>query len=228
MKIFLDTAFIDQIEEVKRWGILDGVTTNPTHVSKTGANPKELYPQICKIVDGPVSLETISLDADGIVSEGKELAKIADNVVVKVPIVKEGLVAVKRLTAEGIKTNVTVTFSALQALLAAKVGATYISPFVGRLDDVGMDSMGIIADMIEIYENYAFSTQVLVASVRHTQHVLEAATLGAAVAACFYFSLVAPGVPLAGQAQGYHAGRTKIEFGFQRYAAGDAGIAQFV
>ena len=182
MKIFLDTAFIDQIEEVKRWGILDGVTTNPTHVSKTGANPKELYPQICKMVDGPVSLETISLDADGIVSEGRELAKIADNVVVKVPIVKEGLVAVKQLAAEGIKTNVTVTFSALQALLAAKVGATYISPFVGRLDDQGQRGMEVVEQIRTIYDNYGFETEIIVASVRHPLHVLEAALVGADIA----------------------------------------------
>jgi transaldolase len=181
VKLFLDTAFIDQIEEVKRWGILDGVTTNPTHVSKTGANPKELYPRICRLVDGPVSLETVALDADGIVAEGRELAKIADNVVVKVPIVKEGLIAVKRLSAEGIKTNVTVTFSALQALLAAKAGAGYISPFVGRLDHVGHDGMELAAQIRQIYDNYGYETQIIVAAVRHPVHVLRAALIGADV-----------------------------------------------
>ncbi|UCF97391.1 MAG: fructose-6-phosphate aldolase [Spirochaetaceae bacterium] len=181
MKLFLDTAFIDQIQEVARWGILDGVTTNPTHVSKTGANPKELYPQICKIVDGPVSLETISLEADGIAAEGRELAKIADNVVIKVPIVKEGLIAVKKLAAEGIKTNVTVNFSALQALLAAKAGATYISPFVGRLDSIGHDGMELAAQIRQIYDNYGYETQIIVAAVRHPIHVLRAALIGADV-----------------------------------------------
>ena len=139
MKIFLDSALIDQIKEVAGWGILDGVTTNPSHVATSGANPKDLYPEICSLVDGPVSLEAVSLEADAIVSEARELAKIADNVVVKVPIMKQGLIAVKRLAAEGITTNVTANFSAPQALLAAKVGAAYISPFVGQLDNAGHD-----------------------------------------------------------------------------------------
>jgi transaldolase len=181
MKFFLDTADISQIEEVKRLGMLDGVTTNPTHVSKTGANPKELYPKICKMVDGPVSLETVGLDADTIVDEGRALAKIADNVVVKVPIMKEGLVAVKRLSAEGIKTNVTTTFSPSQALLAAQVGASYISPFVGRLDNISHEGMELARQIRQIYDNYGFETELLVAAARHPLHVVESALIGADV-----------------------------------------------
>ncbi|MFP4638222.1 MAG: fructose-6-phosphate aldolase [Spirochaetaceae bacterium] len=186
MKFFLDTADVSQIEEVKRLGMLDGVTTNPTHVSKTGANPRELYPRICKMVDGPVSLETVGLDAETIVGEGRELAKIADNVVVKVPILKEGLIAVRRLAAEGIKTNVTVTFSPSQALLAAKAGATYISPFVGRLDNVSHEGMELASQIRQIYDNYGFETQLLVAAVRHPMHVVDAALMGADVCTMSY------------------------------------------
>lgn len=186
MKFFLDTADLQQIEDVKRLGMLDGVTTNPTHVSKTGANPSELYPKICKMVDGPVSLETVGLDADTIVDEGRTLAKIADNVVVKVPIMKEGLVAVKRLTAEGIKTNVTVTFSASQALLAAKAGASYISPFVGRLDNVSNEGMELARQIRQIYDNYGFETELLVAAARHPIHVVESALIGADVITLSY------------------------------------------
>lgn len=178
MKIFLDTADLSQIETVEKWGILDGVTTNPTHVSKTGKSPKELYPRICAMVKGPVSLETVGLDADTIVSEGRSLAKIADNVVVKVPLMKEGLIAVKRLAAEGIKTNVTVTFSPLQALLAAKVGATYISPFVGRLDYVGQRGIELAEQIRTIYDNYGYATEIIVAAIRHPIHVLDAALAG--------------------------------------------------
>ncbi|MFW6223840.1 MAG: fructose-6-phosphate aldolase [Spirochaetota bacterium] len=186
MKFFLDTADLQQIEDAKRLGMLDGVTTNPTHVSKTGANPSELYPKICKVVDGPVSLETVGLDADTIVDEGRTLAKIADNVVVKVPIMKEGLVAVKRLSAEGIKTNVTVTFSASQALLAAKAGASYISPFVGRLDNVSNEGMVLARQIRRIYDNYGFETELLVAAARHPMHVVEAALIGADVITLSY------------------------------------------
>jgi transaldolase len=182
MKIFLDTADVEQIRTALRWGTIDGVTTNPTHVSKTGRSPRELYPEICKLVPGPVSLETVSLGADDIVKEGKDLAKIADNVVVKVPLMKEGLVAVKRLAADGIKTNVTVNFSPVQALLAAKVGATYISPFVGRLDNVGHHGIELVEQIKTIYENYDFPTQIIVAAVRHPIHVLDAALIGAHVA----------------------------------------------
>ena len=181
MKIFLDTAHIEEIEQASRWGIIDGVTTNPSHVSRTGADPAKLYPQICAMVNGPVSLETISLDAGVIVQEARELVKIGENVVVKVPITREGLVAVKRLAEEGIKTNVTTTFSPLQALLAAKVGATYISPFVGRLDAVGHTGMDLVRQIRQIYLNYGYKTEIIVAAVRHPIHVLEAALVGADV-----------------------------------------------
>ena len=178
MKIFLDTADVKQIETAVSWGIIDGITTNPTHVSKTGESPKELYPKICRMVEGPVSLETVGLDAATIVNEAKELVKIADNVVVKVPLMKEGLKAVKELTSLGIKTNVTVTFSPLQALLAAKVGATYISPFVGRLDYVGQRGMELAEQIRTIYDNYGYETQIIVAAIRHPIHVLDAALAG--------------------------------------------------
>ncbi len=179
MKIFLDSALIDQIKEVAGWGILDGVTTNPSHVATSGANPKDLYPEICSLVDGPVSLEAVSLEADAIVSEARELAKIADNVVVKVPIMKQGLIAVKRLAAEGITTNVTANFSALQALLAAKVGAAYISPFVGQLDNAGHDGMELVEQIRKIYNNYGYTTEIIVAAVRNPMHVARAALCGA-------------------------------------------------
>lgn len=182
MKIFLDTAHIDQIETANRLGVIDGVTTNPTHVSKTGNKPADIYPQICKMVDGPVSLETIGLEADGIVKEGRELAKIADNVVVKVPVMREGLVAVSRLAAEGIRTNVTTNFSAVQAMLAAKAGASYISPFVGRLDKIGQDGMEVVEQIHTIYANYGYETEIIVAAVRHPMHVLQAAMIGADIA----------------------------------------------
>jgi len=178
MKIFLDTADMKQVETAVSWGIIDGITTNPTHVSKTGMTPKELYPKICKMVDGPVSLETVGLDAATIVGEAKELVKIADNVVVKIPLMKEGLKAVKELSGLGIKTNVTVTFSPLQALLAAKVGASYISPFVGRLDYVGHRGMELAEQIRTIYDNYGYETEIIVAAIRHPIHVLDAALAG--------------------------------------------------
>lgn len=181
MKIFLDTADIEQIKTVKRWGMLDGVTTNPTHVSKTGANPKDLYPRICAMVDGPVSLETIALEADPIVKEGRALAKIAKNVVVKVPATIEGLIAVRQLHDEGIKTNVTTCFSAVQALLSAKAGASYISPFVGRLDTIGQNGMEVAEQIRQIYDNYGYRTEIIVAAIRHPIHVLDAAMAGADV-----------------------------------------------
>lgn len=186
MKIFLDTADVAQIREVAGWGILDGVTTNPTHVAKTGANPKTLYPEICSLVDGPVSLETVALEADKIVAEARELVKIADNVVVKIPIMKQGLIAVKRLAAEGIKTNVTTAFSPLQALLAAKAGATYISPFVGRLDNAGHDGMEVVEQIREIYDNYAYGTEIIVAAIRNPMHVLRAALCAADICTMAY------------------------------------------
>ena len=186
MKIFLDTADVKQIREAWSWGVIDGVTTNPTHVSKTGRPPAEVYREICSIVDGPISLETIGLKADEILAEGRELAKIHKNVIVKVVNTREGLKAVKQFAAEGIKTNVTVTFSPLQALLAAKCGATYISPFVGRLDAVGHIGMDVARQIKTIYTNYGFKTQLLVAAVRHPLHVLEAALAGADVCTMSY------------------------------------------
>jgi transaldolase len=178
MKLYIDTADVAQIREAWSWGIIDGVTTNPSHVAKSGRKPSEVYREICDIVDGPISLETIALDADGIVKEGVKLAKIHKNVVIKVPIIKEGLKAVKILAAEGHKTNVTVTFSPLQALLAAKVGATYVSPFIGRLDAVGHDGMELVRQIKTIYQNYGFRTQIITAATRHPLHVLQAALAG--------------------------------------------------
>ena len=179
MKLFIDTADVAQIREAHSWGIVDGVTTNPTHVSKTGRKPTEVYREICSIVEGPISLETISLTADEILAEGRQLAKIHKNAVIKVVNTKEGLKAVKEFTADGIKTNVTVTFSPLQALLAAKVGASYVSPFVGRLDAIGHIGMDLVRQIKTIYSHYGFKTEVIVAAVRHPLHVLEAALVGA-------------------------------------------------
>jgi transaldolase len=181
MKLFIDTADIAQVREASSWGIIDGVTTNPSHVAKTGRPAREVYEDICRAVAGPVSLETLGMDARTIVAEAKELVKIADNVVVKVPLMLEGLKAVRQLSAEGIKTNVTVTFSPLQALLAAKCGATYVSPFVGRLDAVGHIGMDVIRQIMTIYNHYGYATQLLVAAVRHPEHVLQAALAGAPV-----------------------------------------------
>lgn len=178
MKLFIDSADIEKIREAWSWGIIDGVTTNPTHVAKTGRKHLDVYKEICEIVDGPISLETVSPDAGGMIREGRELAKIHPNVVIKIVNTKEGLKAVKALAAEGIRTNVTVTFSPLQALLAAKCGATYVSPFVGRLDAIGHIGMDCIRQIREIYDNYGFETQILTASVRHPLHVLEAALAG--------------------------------------------------
>jgi transaldolase len=181
MKLVIDTADVAQIREAWSWGIIDGVTTNPSHVAKAGRKPSEVYREICDIVNGPISLETIALDADGIFREGVELAKIHKNVVIKVPIIKEGLKAVKKLSREGYKTNVTVTFSPLQALLAAKVGATYISPFIGRLDAVGHDGMDLVRQIKTIYQNYGFKTEIIAAAARHPLHVLQAALAGSDV-----------------------------------------------
>jgi len=181
MKIFIDSAEVDKIREAWDWGIIDGVTTNPSHVAKTGRRHLEVYREICRIVNGPISLETVTPTAGEMVKEGRALARIHKNVVVKVPITKEGLKAVRRLTAERIKTNVTVTFSPLQALLAAKCGATYISPFVGRLDAIGHFGMEVVRQIKTIYTNYGFKTQVLTAAVRHPTHVLEAALAGSDV-----------------------------------------------
>ena len=186
MKLFIDTAEVSQVREAWSWGIIDGVTTNPSHVAKSGRKPSEVYREICDIVDGPVSLETIALDSETIVKEGRELAKIHKNVVIKVPIIKEGLKAVKILAFEGYKTNVTVTFSPLQALLAAKVGATYISPFVGRLDAVGHDGMEVVRQIKTIYDNYGYKTQIITAAARNPLHVLQAALAGSHVITMSY------------------------------------------
>jgi len=175
MKIFLDTANVEQIKEANSWGIIDGVTTNPSLIAKEGRDFREVVEEICSIVDGPISAEAVSMDAVGMVKEGKELAKIHDNVNIKIPMTAEGLKAVKKLSALGIKTNVTLVFSPNQALLAAKAGATYVSPFIGRLDDAGHEGMQIVHDIVQIYLNYAFDTEIIVASVRHPVHVLEAA-----------------------------------------------------
>ncbi|WP_257448810.1 fructose-6-phosphate aldolase [Archangium lipolyticum] len=186
MKFFIDTADVEEIRKAHAMGVLDGVTTNPSLLAKVGRGLEETIREICSIVDGPVSAECVSADAPELIKEGKGLAKIHDNVVVKIPMGVEGLKAVKALTAEGIRTNVTLCFSANQALLAAKAGATYISPFVGRLDDISQDGMELIAHIIEIYQNYDFTTQVLVASVRNPVHVLQAARMGADVATLPY------------------------------------------
>jgi len=186
MRIFIDTANLDHIREVNSWGILDGVTTNPSLIAKEGCDFKDRVNAICAIVDGPISAEAISMDSEGMVREARELSKIHKNVIVKIPMTAEGLKAVKVLSAEGIKTNVTLVFSANQALLAAKAGATYVSPFVGRLDDISHNGMDLVRDIVEIFTIYGFETQVIAASIRHPVHVTEAALAGAHVATVPY------------------------------------------
>jgi len=181
MKFFIDTANIKEIKEAAALGILDGVTTNPSLVAKEGKDFRTLLDEIIKIVDGPISAEVISTDYDGILKEARDLSSIHRNIVVKIPLIKEGLKAVKTLSEEDIKVNVTLCFSPTQALLAAKAGATYISPFIGRLDDISTNGMDLISQVVQIYSNYNFETQVLVASVRHPMHVAEAALIGADV-----------------------------------------------
>ena len=184
MKFFIDTADVKEIKEAAAMGLVDGVTTNPSLVAKTGKKFKEVLLEICDIVKGPVSAEVVTLKHDEMMKEARELSALRDNIVVKIPLIPEGLKAVRTCSLEGIKTNVTLCFSATQALLAAKAGASYISPFVGRLDDVSTDGMELISDIIEIYDNYGFETEVLVASVRHPMHVQQAARMGAHVATC--------------------------------------------
>ncbi|MEX2090104.1 MAG: fructose-6-phosphate aldolase [Bacteroidota bacterium] len=179
MKFFIDTANIGEIKEAARMGVLDGVTTNPSLVAKEAKDFRKLLEEICAIVDGPISAEVVSTNFDGIMKEGRDLSKVHKNIVVKVPLIKEGLMAVKALKAEGIRTNVTLCFSPNQALLAAKAGASFISPFIGRLDDISHNGMELIRQIVTIYRNYAFETEVLVASVRHPLHVVEAAMIGA-------------------------------------------------
>lgn len=181
MKFFIDTANINEIKEASALGILDGVTTNPSLVAKEGKDFRTLLDEILAIVDGPVSAEVISTDYNGIMKEARELSKIHHNIVIKVPLIKEGLKAVRTLANENINTNVTLCFSPSQALLAAKAGATYISPFVGRLDDISHDGMELISQIVKIYKNYNYKTQVLVASIRHPLHLVEAALMGADV-----------------------------------------------
>ena len=185
MKLFLDSADITEIRRAVDAGLIDGITTNPSLMAKVAGpdrNPRDLMAEICRTVDGPVSAEVVATDEDGMLKEGRDLAKIADNIVVKVPLTEAGLLTCRRLRTEGIGVNVTLCFSAAQALLAAKAGASFISPFVGRLDDVGQDGMQLIEQIVQIYHNFDFETEVLVASVRHPIHVVQAAQLGADVA----------------------------------------------
>lgn len=186
MKIFIDTANIDEIKEVNSWGILKGVTTNPSLIAKEGRDFKEVVTEIASIVDGPISAEVISLDWEGMVEEGKELSKIHKNIVIKIPMTEQGLIAVKELKKLGIKTNVTLIFTAVQALLAASAGASYVSPFLGRLDDIGTDSSGLIFDILEILEKGDFDCEVIAASIRNAEHVANCATYGADIATIPY------------------------------------------
>src|SRR3989338_3675538 len=182
MKFFLDTANLNEIREAESWGVLDGITTNPSLVSKEGRDFKELIREICSIVNGPVSAEVVAVTKDEMIDEAHELAKIHRNVVVKIPLIVEGLKAVKMLSQEGVKTNVTLCFSANQALLAAKAGATYVSPFIGRLDDLSHRGMELVEQIMQVFNNYNFDTEVIVASIRNPLHVLDAALIGAHVA----------------------------------------------
>ncbi len=182
MKFFIDTANIEEIKQAKEWGLVDGVTTNPSLIAKENVAFDERIKEICNIVEGPVSAEVVSIDSDGMVEEAKKIHKLADNIVIKIPMTMEGLRATQALAREGIRTNVTLIFSPLQALLAAKAGATYVSPFVGRLDDISHDGMHLVEQVVQIYNNYGFDTEIIVASVRNPLHVLEAALIGADIA----------------------------------------------
>lgn len=182
MKFFIDTANIAEIKEANAMGMVDGVTTNPSLIAKEGGDFKEIIAEICKIVDGPISAEVISLDTDGMLSEARDLAKIHANITVKIPMTVDGLKATRQLSAEGIKTNVTLVFSPLQALMAAKAGATFVSPFVGRLDDLSQEGMVLVEQIAEIYSNYAYDTEIIVASIRNPLHVLDSALMGADIA----------------------------------------------
>jgi len=182
MKFFIDTANIDEIREADSMGMVDGVTTNPSLIAKEGRDFEDIIKEICQIVDGPISAEVISTDTEGMIKEARHLAKIHDNIVVKIPMIVDGLKATRRLAEEGIKTNVTLAFSPLQALMAAKAGATYISPFIGRLDDLSQEGLLLVEQIVEIYSNYAFDTEIIVASIRNPLHVLESALMGADIA----------------------------------------------
>lgn len=186
MKFFIDTADVNEIREAYALGLVDGVTTNPSLIAKSGRKFKDVIKEIAAIVDGPISAEVIALDAEGMVKEAKELVKIHKNIVIKVPMTPEGLKATKQLSAKGIKTNVTLIFTSMQALLAAKAGATYVSPFVGRLDDISQDGMGIIDEIRTIFDNYGYTSEIIVASIRNPIHVLNSALIGADVATIPY------------------------------------------
>lgn len=186
MKLFIDTANIDEIKEINQWGVICGVTTNPSLIAKEGRDFKEVVKEITEIVDGPISAEVISLETEGMLEEARDLAKIHPNIIIKIPMNKEGLKAVKILSDEGIKTNVTLIFSANQALLAAKAGATYVSPFVGRLDDIGNEGLYIIEDIVEIFEIHDIDTEIIAASIRHPIHVSDAAKAGAHISTIPY------------------------------------------
>ena len=186
MKFFIDTANLDQIKDATSLGVLDGVTTNPSLIARENKPLSKLLKEICEIVDGPVSAEVVAVDADTMIKEGKKLAKVHPNIVVKLPTTRDGIKACVALVREGIHTNMTLVFSATQALIVAKAGASFVSPFVGRLDDIAQDGMELIRDIVQIYDNYEFGTQVLVASVRHPVHVVQAALMGAHVATIPY------------------------------------------
>ena len=190
MKFFIDTANVEEIKKAWGLGVIDGVTTNPSLISKEGKDPIELLKEICSIVNGPVSAEAVSMTADEMIKEAEFLSKIHENIVVKIPMIEQGLKAVRRLSAMGIKTNVTLIFSSIQALLAAKAGATYVSPFVGRLDDISHSGMEIVSDMVEIFGNYMFDTEIIVASIRNPLHVLESAKMGAHIATIPYSVII--------------------------------------
>jgi transaldolase len=182
MKFFIDTANINEIKEANDMGMVDGVTTNPSLIAKEGRDFEEIIKEICEIVDGPISAEVVSTDTEGMLEEARKLSKIHNNIVIKIPMLVDGLKATRKLSEEGIKTNVTLVFSPLQALMAAKAGATYVSPFIGRLDDISQEGLLLVEQIVEIYSNYAFDTEIIVASIRNPLHVLESALIGADIA----------------------------------------------
>ncbi len=182
MRIFIDTANVAEIREAQSWGVIDGVTTNPTLIAKEGREPRALIQEICSIVDGPISVEATAMKADALVREGEEWARVHKNVTVKIPMTTEGLKALRALSRSGVRTNVTLVFTPIQAMLAAKAGATFVSPFIGRLDDIGSIGMDVVRDILTVYRNYGLRSEVIVASVRNPLHVLEAARLGAHIA----------------------------------------------
>ena len=186
MKLFIDTANVDEIREIAEWGVVDGVTTNPSLIAKEKRDFKEVVTEITGIVDGPISAEVVSLKHDEMIEEAKELAKIHKNIIIKVPMTEEGLIAVKELHAMGIKTNVTLVFTSTQALLAAKAGASYVSPFLGRLDDISTNGLNLIEEIMDIFNNYSYDTEVIAASIRHPMHVVECARLGCVIATVPY------------------------------------------